>query len=95
MWAFGVTIWELYNTGALPYTTMATNEDVINAVLAGTKLSPSKTCPDYMANITNICCSLNEEDRPTFATLVSTIQKHIQIRNYSTQKYTAEPTLYN
>jgi hypothetical protein len=54
VWSFGVTLWELFADGALPYPTM-TNLETMDAVEKGYRLPQPRECPDIIWEIIKKC----------------------------------------
>ena len=64
VWAFGITLWELFSLGALPYTGL-TNAEATEEVLAGKRLQKPARCPDAVFAIMEKCWLERTKDRPS------------------------------
>ena len=65
VWAFGVTLWEIYNFGQTPYSTLE-DEDVLNEVLKGLTLEVPEACPESIKNLMKSCWQFEATKRCTF-----------------------------
>lgn len=65
VWSFGVTLWEMYTFGAIPYEEMST-DDMRAFIEVGRRLAIPENCPiDVYETMTN-CWNYKPENRPTF-----------------------------
>lgn len=69
VWSFGVTIWEIYSFGAVPYEDMK-GAEAIRLIDKGERLAKPEACPSNVYDIMLKCWKLEKEDRPTFKELV-------------------------
>jgi len=69
VWAFGVTLWELYTDGMIPYGFGVQNKEVSSIVEKGGTLNRPEECPDYMWDVITSCWVFSEEKRPNFLQL--------------------------
>ena len=70
MWSYGVVLYELHALGAVrePYADLATNDDVISAVVSQRRVLPQpKECPNGAYEIMVQCWAYVPEQRPTTA----------------------------
>ena len=65
VWAFGVTLWEIYNFGQIPYSTLE-DEDVLNEVLKGLTLEVPEACPESIKNLMKSCWQFEATKRCNF-----------------------------
>ncbi len=70
VWSFGVTLWELFENGAVPYNEKKTNWDVRVFVTGGGRLTKPENCPDQIWEIIEGCWKLEPNKRKPFKTLV-------------------------
>lgn len=69
VWSFGVTIWEMYTFGEVPYGDMK-GAEAITLLDAGERLEQPKECPDRVYQMMRQCWEYEAGKRPTFADLV-------------------------
>lgn len=95
VWSFGVTVWEIFSFGALPYAGMATRE-VVDAVLQGVRLAKPDGCPDdIFTQIILPCLQANPEDRPTFRELYHKLESLFPSQQRTSSSLTTSPTTSN
>uniref|UniRef100_F1KSM7 receptor protein-tyrosine kinase n=1 Tax=Ascaris suum TaxID=6253 RepID=F1KSM7_ASCSU len=73
VWAFGVTLWEIYSYGKQPYEGYA-NSEVIELVSMRSLLECPHNCPTNIYSVMVECWHEHPERRPTFAELHSRLQ---------------------
>ena len=54
VWSFGVTLWELFSYGRVPYPAFS-NEEVVNKIEAGYRMSKPENMPESVAKIMFDC----------------------------------------
>ena len=72
VWAFGITLWEIFSFGITPYSEL-TNSEVIQAITKFHQLPCPPNCPDGIYQLMLNCWSKMTGDRPSFDKL----QKHL------------------
>ena len=72
IWSFGVTLWEIYTFGELPYHQF-NNQDVRMKIVNGVTLDIPGRCPKSLNQIMKQCWKLNPEDRCSFQDIVSVL----------------------
>jgi serine/threonine protein kinase len=70
VWSFGITMWEIFSYGELPYHSM-TNKETTDAVVQGYRLSSPSKCPQSIYQVMQFCWKENANDRPSFEVLFS------------------------
>lgn len=68
VWSFGVTLWEIYSYGRVPYPRMSM-EETVRRITEGYRLERPDECPDAVYSIMLSCWHADPEQRPTFASL--------------------------
>ncbi|KHN75253.1 Insulin-like growth factor 1 receptor [Toxocara canis] len=63
IWAFGVTIWEVYTYGEVPFGELS-NGEVVSAVSNGVLLTKPKNAPEDLFQIMEDCWKIDPEKRP-------------------------------
>jgi serine/threonine protein kinase len=70
VWAFAVTMWEMFTHGRIPYTFISSDSEVAQRVVAGERLPrpllPTE-CPDSLFGLLMRCWAARAADRPGFA----------------------------
>lgn len=74
VWSFGVTIWEMYSFGEIPYGERK-GAEVIKAIDNGERLPQPAACPDRIYEIMMQCWEIDADKRPTFAELLNIFAK--------------------
>lgn len=69
VWAFGVTLWEIYSVGNIPYPGLSWNAEFVSSLGAGLRLQRPKFCQENIYSIMCRCWAMNPALRPTFAQL--------------------------
>jgi serine/threonine protein kinase len=64
VWAFGVTLWELFSLGAQPYAG-STNAEASELVLSGKRLTKPDRCPEAVFAIMLRCWQEKTKERPS------------------------------
>ncbi|XP_063695354.1 fibroblast growth factor receptor 2-like [Bolinopsis microptera] len=72
VWAFGVTMWEVFSYGVIPYSAW-NNEDVAANVQAGARLIKPEVCPQTLYNIMLHCWSELPDYRPSFRQIIDSL----------------------
>lgn len=68
VWAFGVTLWELFSCGDIPFANLDEKE-ISEKILAGERLECPAECPQEVYKVMQICWQKRAEDRPPFRSL--------------------------
>jgi len=70
VWSFGVTLWELFSFGRVPYSRMQ-NKEVVVKLREGYRLESPPGCPPEFYELMKTCWAYKHQDRPSFADLYS------------------------
>ena len=74
VWSFGVTAWEIYSRGILPYHELDDTEEVVNFVVKQKEtLGKPALCPVPVWAVIATCFSYEPARRPTFSGLVTSL----------------------
>jgi len=65
VWSFGVTLWELWSFGKVPYSSMS-NSETVAAVLKGERLDQPLDCPGSIFKLISSCWAADPSARPSF-----------------------------
>lgn len=78
VFSFGVTLWEIYAEGALPYAEM-TSEAAFRAVTAGHRLPrPSADAPEVIVGLIRDCMGGQVQRRPPMAETNHRLAQHMR-----------------
>ena len=80
VWAFGVTMWELFTLAKeVPYANLSDEEVVQNTLQRESCQFPSKpaACPDSLYEIIESCRVIDMSERATFTNLHKMLQSHV------------------
>ncbi|KAJ8021805.1 Ephrin type-B receptor 2 [Holothuria leucospilota] len=80
VWSLGIVMWEIMSYGERPYWNWP-NQDVIKAVEKGYRLPPPMDCPEAIHQLMLDCWQRERNHRPTFSTIVSTLDRLIRNPN--------------
>ena len=72
IWSFGITMWEIYTFGELPYF-LFDNQYIRTQIVKGVTLDIPERCPISLHPIMKQCWKLNPEDRCSFQDIVSVL----------------------
>eukprot|EP00878_Enallax_costatus_P019537 GHUV01020612.1.p1 GENE.GHUV01020612.1~~GHUV01020612.1.p1 ORF type:complete len:741 (+),score=196.55 GHUV01020612.1:582-2804(+) len=70
VWAFGVTLWEVFADGTEPYAAL-TDQEVTQIVLVGGRLPKPPRCPREVYSLMIRCWAADPADRPCFDDILS------------------------
>ncbi|XP_062589685.1 uncharacterized protein LOC134251302 isoform X1 [Saccostrea cucullata] len=79
VWAFGVVIWETFSTGQNPYPGID-GKVVPMKVKSGYRMSVPEFCPEAHGTLMESCWVINPEERPTFTSIVNTLDSYYDAR---------------
>src|SRR5690242_9653021 len=74
IWSFGVTIWEMWSQGMIPYAEM-TNKEVLEAIPKGYRLEKPVDCPVEVYDLMKECWSKEPRERPTWKVIYQKLSK--------------------
>ena len=74
VWAYGVTVWEIYTYGETPYYSF-NNADARKEIVRGLTLEIPETCPNSMMNIMRQCWMYDPHARYSFDQIVQIIEE--------------------
>ena len=70
VWSFGMTLFEIWSLGEKPWGKDATNEEIIEGLSEGRKLSPPTGCPRDVYSVMVETWRMDASSRPTFSTIL-------------------------
>jgi serine/threonine protein kinase len=73
VWSFGITMWEIFSYGELPYQSM-TNTEATDSVAQGYRLPAPSGCPQNVYEVMQSCWKENAEFRPSFEVLKNSFE---------------------
>ncbi|CAI4233322.1 unnamed protein product [Auanema sp. JU1783] len=62
IWAFGVTMWEIFSYGEVPFDTL-TNDEVVSYAMAGMRPPRPNACPSEIYEIMKKCWAMSPDER--------------------------------
>ena len=74
--SYGICMWEIMSYGERPYWTWS-NQDVIKAIEKGYRLPAPMDCPEAIHQLMLDCWQKERAHRPTFSSIVKTLDKLI------------------
>eukprot|EP00803_Ostreobium_quekettii_P004159 evm.model.scf_1037.5 EVM.evm.TU.scf_1037.5 scf_1037:22658-32305(+) len=84
VWAFGVTMWEIFSDGKEPYAAEGlTDKEVMDRVLKGDRLPKPAGCPDAIYELMRDCWHTKPSDRPNFTELARRFHVSERIKDVS------------
>jgi serine/threonine protein kinase len=86
VWAFGITVIEIFSDGQRPYLEIDSNSELIDRVKEGYRIRKPANCPDEVYAMVMECCSLNPKERPSFQDLAQRLQVDLKA-NYIYQSH--------
>lgn len=69
VWAYGVTCWEVFSDGEVPYSNV-TSYNLAASIAAGTRLRQPSRCPSAVWQTVHRCWAKDPAARPNFAALM-------------------------
>jgi len=76
LWAFGVTMWELYEFGRIPYPELSMSETV-EFLEKGGRLQIPANAPSVVQQLLPQCWDIDPQKRPTFASIAKDLYAFI------------------
>ncbi|XP_054738146.1 tyrosine-protein kinase Shark [Anastrepha obliqua] len=80
VWSYGVTLWEMFSLGEVPYGEMLGSE-AVQLIEDGKRLLRPTLCPANFYNIMENCWQYNPKDRPSFSFLMEFFIKDPDYQN--------------
>ena len=74
VWAYGVTIWEVFTFGELPYFLLS-NDEARKQILNGLTLEIPEQCPESIKNVMRQCWKFDPSTRCSFDEIVAIIEE--------------------
>lgn len=96
VWSVGVVLWEIAVLGQrIPYDHLPNSNDVVFEVVAGTaKLEPPADCPSFLCQLIQMCLHQNPDERPSSATLLSTVDSLLVTPSSGSQVYLIQLAIF-
>ncbi len=77
VWSFGVTVWEIFQFGGIPYWEKDRNEDVMKYVFEGGRLSRPSLCPNEVWTTIEKCFITKPSQRLNFKSVVEELLHYV------------------
>jgi len=88
IWAYGITLWEIFSLAEIPYPSVIFNEDFINNLIAGQRLGKPKYSNFEIYRIMKECWRAETKERPSFSALKYSFHQLLPSENYETESET-------
>lgn len=75
VWSFGVTMWEIFTLGDLPYEGLKWDDDFYKLLENGCKLTTPKYNVQNIYKVMLACWTVNQDARPTFSNIKEMLLK--------------------
>lgn len=92
VWAYGVTIWEIFTMGQRPYFNLS-NQDVLIKVPEGLTLEAPENCPQAIKNVMKLCWAFEIDNRCSFEDIVQLLESEQPKKQLDNPTY--DPDLLN
>eukprot|EP00731_Ephydatia_muelleri_P006613 Em0003g861a len=76
MWAYGVTCWEIFSLGTIPYPGVE-NYEILELLCKGFRMKKPTLCPENMFKLIECCWNNDSERRPSFLELVTSLMEFV------------------
>eukprot|EP01134_Creolimax_fragrantissima_P002751 CFRG2751T1 len=70
VWSFGVTLWEIFTLGQVPYSDFKSHELVVCMAQSRIRLPRPTDCPDEMFDLMRLCWEEEPAERPSFESMI-------------------------
>jgi len=92
VWSFGITMWEIFEFGSIPYPTMS-NEDCVAQVMKGYRLPCPESCPEAVYKVMLSCWAHSPALRPSFKQIYEQLSLTLkELRGVSPNEPENQPT---
>lgn len=69
VWMYGITVWEIYTYGEVPYGGLAWNSEFPRLIEKGLRPEIPESMPEVMCTLVQTCWDVNFERRPSFSSI--------------------------
>eukprot|EP00960_Hanusia_phi_P019262 568616-Hanusia_phi.AAC.1 len=80
VWAFGVTMWEMWTYGQVPYGAITDDEMVGQRVGQGLRLTAPSVCPAGVYEVMQACWRERKNERPSFSELKGLLRQQYDLQ---------------
>ncbi|XP_063845355.1 vascular endothelial growth factor receptor 2-like isoform X2 [Scylla paramamosain] len=91
VWAFGITLWEIFSLGCSPYAGVEVSNDFLEKLENGQRMNCPKYGNEEIYKIMKLCWEEDPMERPSFSQLVDDLGNMISDH---TQKYLSQNEVY-
>ncbi|XP_065909293.1 uncharacterized protein [Dysidea avara] len=91
VWSYGVTCWEIFSLGRIPYPGVD-NAEVIKTLKRGDRLDKPDLCPSDMYKMLENTWQEESERRPSFSDIVHTLSEGVEDTGVTNNDITVERT---
>jgi tyrosine-protein kinase len=82
VWSFGITLWEMYSFGDVPYGSDVPGSKVLDMVEKGDRLEKPKLCPLDVYEMMRKCWSTEPDERPSFSELRDFFTRRVKLETF-------------
>ncbi|XP_065883016.1 uncharacterized protein [Dysidea avara] len=75
VWSYGITCWEVFSLGRVPYPTVS-NHEILDYIDAGNRPIKPKLCPDNMFALMQKCWEVDVDNRICFKDIVAELSNN-------------------
>eukprot|EP00051_Salpingoeca_urceolata_P019177 m.276805 g.276805 ORF g.276805 m.276805 type:complete len:169 (-) comp19366_c0_seq36:139-645(-) len=79
VWAWGITAWEIFSNGKLPFKHLSSREAKEQIRNQGLRLSQPEACPPEIWGVLQACWANDQDSRPSFSDLLDHFEDAVAV----------------